>query len=417
MDKAVVQQRIDQLYQHEARPVLATLIRLLNGDFDLAEEALHDAFIAALTQWQRDGIPANPRAWLVSTGRFKAIDRMRRHARLNASRSILAAELEAQPADDAQDEDIVDDRLRLVFTCCHPALSPQAQVALTLREVCGLTTEEIAAAFLVPAPTLAQRIVRAKGKIRDARIPYEVPAPAELQQRLDSVLQVIYLVFNEGYSTAAGADLTRRELSAEAIRLGRLLLELLPEAEVAGLLALMLLHDARRLARTSAQGDLISLEEQDRTLWDREQIAEGCELVLRALRSQRFGAYALQAAIAAVHAEARRAELTDWSEISGLYDVLLRINPSPVVELNRAVAIAMRDGPAQGVQLIEAIRERSTLAHYHLVHAALADLYRRLGRFDKSRDAYREALRLAQQEPERRLIQRRLTELNSKKNS
>jgi RNA polymerase sigma-70 factor (ECF subfamily) len=417
MDKAIVQQRIDQLYQHEARAVLATLIRLLNGDFDLAEEALHDAFIAALTQWQRDGIPANPRAWLVSAGRFKAIDRMRRHARFDASRAILAAELEAQPQDETRDEEIVDDRLRLMFTCCHPALSPQAQVALTLRELCGLTTEEIAAAFLVPAPTLAQRIVRAKGKIRDACIPYEVPAPAQLPQRLDSVLQVIYLVFNEGYSSAAGAEVTRRELSAEAIRLARLLLELLPEAEVAGLLALMLLHDARRLARTSAQGDLIPLEEQDRSLWNRQQIAEGSELVLQALRSQRFGAYALQAAIAAVHAEAPSAELTDWSEITGLYDVLLRINPSAVVELNRAAAIAMRDGPAQGVQLIEAIRERGTLAHYHPVHAALADLYRRLGRIDESRAAYSEALRLARQEPERRFIRRRLAELNERKNS
>jgi RNA polymerase sigma-70 factor (ECF subfamily) len=413
MDKEAVQRRIDELYRHEARRVLATLIRLLQGDFDLAEEALHDAFMAALTQWPQQGIPDNPRAWLVSAGRFKAIDRMRRSARFYASRVALAAELEAQAeADaDAEDEDIVDDRLRLVFTCGHPALSPEAQVALTLREVCGLTTEAIAAAFLIPPPTLAQRIVRAKGKIRDACIPYEVPGPAELPQRLDSVLQVIYLVFNEGYSAASGDDLIRRELSAEAIRLGRLLLELLPEAEVAGLLALMLLHDARRAARTSAAGDLIPLDEQERSLWDRDQITEGCELVLKALRSHRFGPYALQAAIAAVHAEAPSSEQTDWSEITGLYDVLLRVSPSPVVELNRAVAIAMRDGPAAGLPLIDAILERGDLRRYHLAHAARADLCRRLGRIDTARDAYRQALSLAQQEPERRFLQRRLSEL------
>ncbi|MBV1788520.1 RNA polymerase sigma factor [Marinobacterium sp. D7] len=411
MDKAVIQKHIDELYQHEARRVLATLIRLLHGDFDLAEEALHDAFTAALAQWPKEGIPDKPRAWLVSAGRFKAIDRLRRRTRLDASRDALTAELEAQEENAAGEEDIVDDRLRLIFTCSHPALSPEAQVALTLREVCGLTTEAIAAAFLVPAPTLAQRIVRAKGKIRDACIPYEVPGPRELPQRLDAVLQVIYLVFNEGYSATSGDNVTQGELSQEAIRLGRLLLELLPEAEVAGLLALMLLHDARREARSSAEGDLIPLEEQDRSRWNRQQIVEGCELVLNALQHP-VGPYALQAAIAAVHAEAPSSAQTDWSEIAGLYDVLLRLRPSPVVELNRAVAIAMRDGPAAGLQLIDAILERGDLTRYHLAHAARADLYRRLGRIDDARAAYRQALQLVQQEPERRFLLQRLTALH-----
>jgi RNA polymerase sigma-70 factor (ECF subfamily) len=401
-----------RIYRNESRRVFATLVRLL-GDFDLAEEALHDAFRAALEQWPRDGVPANPRAWLVSTGRFKAIDGIRRRARFDSiedhtEQVEAVVDESAVPKDD---EGIEDDRLRLVFTCCHPALSPDAQVALTLREVCGLTTEEIAQAFLSPAPTLAQRIVRAKAKIRDARIPYQVPEPDELPQRLDSVLRVVYLVFNEGYSASSGETVTRLDLSGEAIRLGRLLLELLPEPEVAGLLALMLLQESRRAARSSATGELILLADQDRSLWNREHIAQGVALVRRALESGRFGSYSLQAAIAAIHAEASSAEATDWEEIVGLYDALLRSDPSPVVELNRAVAVAMRDGPAAGLKLIEAILERGDLSDYHLAHAARADLCRRLGNTAQSRASYQRALALARQEPERRFLERRLAEL------
>ena len=401
----------ESIYRAESRRVFATLVRLL-GDFDLAEEGLHDAFRAALEQWPRDGVPANPRAWLVSAGRFKAIDGIRRQARFVAIDDV-AEQVEAI-ADDApgwDDENIEDDRLRLVFTCCHPALSPDAQVSLTLREVCGLTTEEIAEAYLSAAPTLAQRIVRAKAKIRDARIPYQVPTPEELPERLDSVLRVVYLVFNEGYSASSGESLTRVDLSSEAIRLGRLLLELLPEPEALGLLALMLLQEARRAARASPTGELILLADQDRSLWNREQIAEGSALVERALASRRFGPYAIQAAIAAVHAEAARADATDWREIVGLYDLLLRAEPSPVVELNRAVAVAMRDGPAAGLELVDAILARGDLQDYRLAHAARADLCRRLGETAQARASYERALALTRQEPERRFLERRLREL------
>jgi len=407
-----VREMVDTVYRTESRRVFATLIRLL-GDFDVAEEALHDAFTAALERWPRDGVPANPRAWLVSAGRFRAIDGLRRRARFDASLAELAERVGPGTSDPAagEDEGIEDDRLRLIFTCCHPALSPDAQIALTLREVCGLTTEEIAHAFLTPTPTLAQRIVRAKAKIRDARIPYQVPTRAELPDRLDAVLRVIYLVFNEGYSASSGASLTRHDVSGEAIRLGRLLIELLPEAEVEGLLALMLLHESRRTARMSATGDLILLDDQDRSLWNRAQIAEGSALVERALLSRRFGPYTLQAAIAAVHAEARDAAGTDWAQIVGLYDVLVRAHPSPVVELNRAAAIAMRDGPAAGLALIDAILARGDLADYHLAHSARADLCRRLGRTADARASYERALALTRQEPERRFLERRLREL------
>jgi RNA polymerase sigma-70 factor, ECF subfamily len=401
----------EAVYRAESRRVFATLIRLL-GDFDLAEEALHDAFRAALEQWPRDGVPANPRAWLVSAGRFKAIDGIRRRARFVALDDV-AEQVEAIP-DDASPwdgEGIEDDRLRLVFTCCHPALSPDAQVALTLREVCGLTTEEIAQAFLSSAPTLAQRIVRAKAKIRDARIPYQVPTPAELPERLDSVLRVVYLVFNEGYSASSGESLTRVDLSGEAIRLGRLLVEMLPEPEAVGLLALMLLHESRRAARALTTGELVLLADQDRSLWNRDQIAEGSALVERALESRRFGPYTLQAAIAAVHAGAASADATDWREIVGLYDVLARAEPSPVVELNRAVAVAMRDGPAAGLALVDAILARGDLQDYRLAHAARADLCRRLGDAAQARASYQRALVLTRQEPERRFLERRLAEL------
>ncbi len=404
---------VESVYRADSRRVLATLIRLL-GDFDLAEEALHDAFAAAVERWARDGVPANPRAWLVSTGRFKAIDTLRRRARFDASQAELAEQLAAD-ADDAagsDDEDVGDDRLRLIFTCCHPALPPDAQVALTLREVCGLTTEEIARAFLTPPPTLAQRIVRAKTKIRVARIPYEIPSRADLPGRLDTVLRVVYLVFNEGYSASSGESLTRHDLCGEAIRLGRLLIELLPEPEVMGLLALMLLHESRRASRTSPVGELVLLEEQDRSLWNRDQIAEGSALVERALSSRRFGPYALQAAIAAVHAEAHSVAETDWAQIVGLYDVLARADPSPVVELNRAVAVAMRDGPLAGLGLIDAILARGDLAEYHLAHAARADMCRRLGRTAEARVSYERALGLTRQEPERRFLERRLSELD-----
>lgn len=404
---------VDTIYRSDSRRVLATLIRLL-GDFELAEEALHDAFAAAVEQWPTAGIPANPRAWLISAGRFRAIDGIRRRARFDASLVELTQRLDSS-AEDAttwEGDGIEDDRLRLIFTCCHPALVPDAQLALTLREVCGLTTEEIAHAFLTTPPTVAQRIVRAKGKIRDARIPYEVPSLSELPDRLDSVLHVIYLVFNEGYSASSGHSLTRHDLSAEAIRLGRLLVELLPEPEAVGLLALMLLHEARRAGRTSESGELILLDEQDRTRWNREQILEGAALVERALASRRFGPYTLQAAIAAVHAEAPSAGATDWPQIVGLYDVLVRADPSAVVELNRAAAIAMRDGPAAGLVLVDRILIRGDLTDYHLAHSARADLCRRLGRNAEARVSYQRALELTRLEPERRFLERRLAELS-----
>ena len=410
----IARAQVDAVYRAESRRVLATLIRLL-GDFDRAEEAMAEAFTAAIEQWPRDGVPANPRAWLVSAGRFKAIDAMRRQARFDSSYDTIADQIEHESADPARqaDDSVEDDRLRLIFTCCHPALAADAQVAMTLREVCGLTTEEIASAFLVPPPTLAQRIVRAKAKIRDARIPYEVPAPQELPGRLDAVLQVVYLVFNEGYSASAGDTLTRADLSAEAIRLGRLLVELLPEPEAAGLLALMLLQDSRRAARTSDSGDIILLDEQDRSLWNRGQIAEGLALARRALASRRFGPYTLQAAIAATHAEAASADATDWGRIVGVYDILLEADPSPVVELNRAAAIAMRDGAAAGLELIDAILARGQLADYQPAHAARADLCRRLGRTADARESYRRALELTRQEPARRFLERRLAGLPS----
>jgi RNA polymerase sigma-70 factor (ECF subfamily) len=404
-----IQLVLDTLYRSESRRILATLIRLL-GDFDLAEDGLHDAFRAALEQWPKDGVPAHPRAWLVSAGRFKAIDRLRRSARFDASVQSLAEQLDGGASDAAEldDEGVEDDRLRLIFTCCHPALAPDARVALTLREVCGLTTEEIAHAFLTAPPTLAQRIVRAKAKIRDARIPYQVPSPADLPDRLDTVLHVIYLVFNEGYSASSGVSLTRPDLSGEAIRLGRLLIELLPEPEVVGLLALMLLQESRRAARTSPEGELVLLENQDRSLWNRDHIAEGKALVERALSSRRFGPYTLQAAIAATHTEALNTAATDWAQIVGLYDVLLRVEPSPVVELNRAVAVAMRDGPLAGLELVDAILARGDLADYHLAHSARAELCRRLGRTTEARASYKRALGLTRQEPERRFLERRL---------
>ncbi|MFN3566829.1 MAG: RNA polymerase sigma factor [Burkholderiaceae bacterium] len=409
-----VRATVESIYRAESRRVFATLVRLL-GDVDLAEEALADAFRAALEQWPRDGVPANPRAWLVSAGRFKAIDAIRRRRRFDSleDHAEFAASLADESAAPGDAEEIADDRLRLIFTCCHPALAPDAQVALTLREVCGLTTEAIARAFLTPASTLAQRIVRAKAKIRDAGIPYRVPAPHELPQRLDSVLRVIYLVFNEGYSASAGEALTRPDLSAEAIRLGRLLAELLPEPEAIGLLALMLLTEARRAARTTPEGDLVLLADQDRQLWNRALIDEGLALVERALASRRFGPYTLQAAIAAVHAQAPSAEATDWTQIVGLYDVLARVEPSPIVALNRAVAVAMRDGPAAGLALVDAILARGELTDYHLAHSARAEFCRRLGRVADARGAYERALALAKTEPERRFLRRRLSELGS----
>ncbi len=400
-----MQEKVAAIYRAESRRVFATLVRLL-GDFDLAEEALSDAFRAALEQWPSDGIPANPRAWLVSTGRFKAIDAIRRRARFAPLEEDHAETLAAEEA--PEPEEIEDDRLRLVFTCCHPALAHDAQVALTLREVCGLTTEEIARAFLTPAPTLAQRIVRAKNKIRDAGIPYEVPGPKELPGRLEAVLRVVYLVFNEGYSPSSGAAVTRADLSTEATRLARLLAELLPEPEALGVLALMLIQESRRAARSSPDGDLVTLEEQDRSRWNRALITEGVALVERSLATRRFGPYTVQAAIAAVHAEAPTAQATDWAQIVGLYDVLLGMDPSPVIELNRAVAVAMRDGPQAGLSLIDTIKD---LNHYHLVHATRADLLRRLGRAAEARAAYQRALKLARQEPERRFLERRLAEL------
>ena len=407
-----IRKRVDALYRAESRRVFATLIRRL-GDFDLAEEALHDSFRAALEKWPQKGEPANPRAWLIAVGRFKAIDRLRRRSRFDALEDVPRPV--AAPDDDGavgRGEEIEDDLLRLIFTCCHPALPPDAQVALTLREVCGLTTEEIAHAFLVPLPTLAQRIVRAKAKIRDAHIPYQVPGPAELPERLETVLRVVYLVFNEGYAASSGASLTRPDLSGEAIQLGRLLVGLLPEPEVLGLLALMLLQESRRAARTSPSGDLILLADQDRSLWNRDQIAEGRALVGQSLAARRFGAYTLQAAIAAVHARASSDAVTDWGRIVGLYDLLMRVEPSPVVALNRAVAVAMKDGPAAGLVLIDAILKRGDLADYHLAHAARADLYRRLAKPRQARAAYEHALSLTQQAPERRFLEKRLRDLS-----
>jgi len=408
-----VRQRVDAIYRSDSRRVLATLIRLL-GDFDLAEEALHDAFAAAIESWARDGVPANPRAWLVSAGRFKAIDRLRQRARFDASLVSLTEQLgDATSSMNELDEDgVEDDRLRLIFTCCHPALTPDARVALTLREVCGLTTEEIAHAFLTSAPTVAQRIVRAKGKIRDARIPYQIPSRADLPERLDAVLHVVYLVFNEGYSASTGESVVRQDLCAEAIRLGRLVVELMPEAEAMGLLGLLLLHDSRRAARNAVAGALVLLDEQDRSLWNREQIAEGVTLVERALGSRRVGPYTLQAAIAAVHAEAPAADATDWAQIVGLYDVLLRVEPSPVIELNRAAAVAMRDGPAAGLELIDVILARGDLTDYQHAHSARADLLRRLGKNQEAAEAYMRALELTVQGPERAFLESRIQELS-----
>jgi RNA polymerase sigma-70 factor, ECF subfamily len=404
--------KADEIYRSESRQVLATLIRLL-GDFDAAEEALQEAFAAATEQWPRDGIPANPRAWLISTGRFKAIDGIRRRARYDASLNELATHIETTTSDPSEqtDEPIEDDRLRLIFTCCHPALSSEAQIPMTLREVCNLTTEEIARAFLTKPATIAQRIVRAKAKIRDARIPYEVPPPPELPDRVEAVLRVVYLVFNEGYSASFGPSLTRMDLSGEAIRLARLLVQLLPDPEVMGLLALMLLHESRRPARTSTNGDLVLLEQQDRSLWNRGLIREGIGLVEQALASKRFGPYTLQAAIAAVHAETLNAQATDWAQIVALYDLLLRTEPSPIIELNRAVAVAMRDGPAKGLELVDALLERGELAQYHLAHATRADFCRRLDKKADARASYQRALALAKQEPERRFLEQRVREL------
>jgi RNA polymerase sigma-70 factor (ECF subfamily) len=407
-----VRDTIDAVYRAESRRVFATLVRLI-GDFDLAEEALQDAFASAMKQWPEEGVPENPRAWLVSTGRFKAIDTIRRRSRHDASLEAIADKLSAYSRQQTQPgrEDVEDDRLRLIFTCCHPALAPEGQVALTLREVCGLTTEAIASAFLTTPSTLAQRIVRAKSKIRDANIPFDVPSREDLPDRIDSVLQVIYLVFNEGYAASSGESLTRPDLSEEAIRLGRLLVELLPESEVIGLLALMLLHESRRAARASSTGEIVLLDEQDRTLWSREQIDEGISLVQRALSLQRIGPYTIQAAISAVHADAPTAADTDWAQIVALYDLLSRAGRSPIVELNRAVAIAMRDGPNAGLALIDDILSRGDLADYHLAHAARADMFRRLGQSADARAAYQKALALSRQEPERRFLERRLAEL------
>jgi len=418
MDAKSLREQVDALYRSDSRRVLATLIRLLR-DIDLAEEALHDAFTAALAQWAADGIPVNPRAWLVSTGRFKAIDRIRRRSRFDTAIRNLGTELEIfergagnVAESDQLAEAIEDDRLRLIFICCHPALSEDARVALTLREVCGLTTDEIAGAFMVPSSTIAQRIVRAKSKIRDEHIPYEIPSISDLQERLDMVLRVIYLVFNEGYFASSGDSVTRHDLSIEAIRLGRLLVQLLPDSETFGLLALMLLHDSRRQARTTRSGEVIRLEDQDRSLWNRDLIEEGSALVVKSLSSNSVGPYALQAAIVGVHADAKSSDATDWAEIVGLYDMLLRVSPTPVVELNRAVAVAMRDGPAAGLSLVEAILARGELVNYHFTYMAQAELHRRLGRNAEARSAYLKALEIALQEPERRFIQRRIDELS-----
>ncbi|PWT93422.1 MAG: RNA polymerase subunit sigma-24 [Acidobacteria bacterium] len=407
-----IRELLETIYHSESRRILATLIRLL-GDFDLAEDAMQDAFTFATEQWQRDGVPANPRAWLISTGRFKAIDGMRKQARFDRSQDALAEQLSSQIAEpiDLADQTVQDDQLRLIFTCCHPALSPDARIALTLREVCGLTTEEIARAFLTTPTTLAQRIVRAKGKIREAKIPYQVPTPADLPDRLEAVLHVVYLVFNEGYAASSGASLTRSDLSTEAIRLGRLLFELLPEPEVMGLLALMLLHESRRVARTSPEGDLILLEDQDRSLWNRDQISEGQTLIQRALASRRFGPYTIQAAIAAVHSDAQHASETNWSQIVALYDLLLRAEASPIIELNRAVAIAMRDGPAEGLKLIDEILASGQLTDYQYAHSARAELCRRLGRTQEARKSYERAIALTRQTAERQFLEKKLNTL------
>jgi RNA polymerase sigma-70 factor (ECF subfamily) len=406
-----IRELLDSLYRVDSGRILATLIRLL-GDFDLAEEAMHEAFAAALDGWPQAGVPENPRPWLISTARFKAIDGMRRRARFDGAQKDLALYLEARGNESPrEDEEIEDDRLRLIFTCCHPSLAPEAHVALTLREVCGLTTEEIAKAFLTTPSTLAQRIVRAKTKIRETAIPYEVPTPQELPERLGAVLHVIYLVFNEGYSAGAGAEVMRAELTGEAIRLGRLLIELQPEPEVIGLLSLMLLQESRHAARTSPTGELILLENQDRSLWNREQIAEGVALMDKALKSRRFGAYTLQAAIAAVHAGAESVATTDWRQIVALYDRLIQIHPSPVAQLNRAVAVAMCDGPEAGLVHIDAVLEQGELANYYLAHSARADMYRRLGRTAEARSSYEKALALTQQEPERQFLQERIRQL------
>jgi RNA polymerase sigma-70 factor, ECF subfamily len=403
--------QVDAIYRTESRRVFATLIRLL-GDFDLAEEAMHEAFTAAVAKWSCDGMPANPRSWLVSTGRFKAIDTIRRRTRFDSLLPEIAPDITANDTTVLDEEDVEDNRLRLIFTCCHPALSPEAQVALTLREVCGLTTEEIASAFLIPPATLAQRIVRAKTKIRTAGIPYQVPSLTDLPDRLDSVLQTIYLVFNEGYAASAGALLTRSDLAAEAIRLGRLVVELLPDAEAIGLLALMLLQESRRTARTSSTGDIILLEDQDRSLWNQSQIAEGRLLVTRSLSLPEVGSYTLQAAIAAVHSEASNTGETDWEQVMALYDLLMQADRSPIVELNRSVAVAMRDGFLAGLNQIDEILARGDLTDYHLAHAARADFCRRLGRVDDARVSYQKALSLVKQEPERRFLQKRLHELD-----
>ena len=409
-----IRELLDSLYRVDSGRILATLIRLL-GDFDLAEEAMHEAFAAALSVWPQSGVPGNPRPWLISTARFKAIDTLRRRARLDASQDELVRYLEAQsssPERSTEEEDSVeDDRLRLIFTCCHPSLAQEARVALTLREVCGLTTEEIAKAFLITPRTLAQRIVRAKAKIRETRIPYEVPAPNELPERLGAVLQIIYLVFNEGYLAATGAEVTRAELTSEAIRLGWLLTELQPEPEVMGLLSLMLLQESRHAARTSPTGELILLENQDRSIWNRDQIAEGFALLEKSLKSGRFGSYTLQAAIAAVHAQSESVAATDWRQIVALYNRLAQIQPSPVVHLNRAAAIAMRDGPEAGLKHIDALLEHGELANYYLAHSARADMYRRLGRTSEARSSYEKALSLTQQEPERQFLQERIRQL------
>jgi RNA polymerase sigma-70 factor (ECF subfamily) len=413
MNDEQIRQKVEEIYQSESRRVLATLIRLLK-DFDLAEDALHDAFAAALVQWSRDGVPANPRAWLVSAGRFKAIDHLRRRAKFDAHLTDLADQLNAETVEnpELENRDVNDDQLRLIFTCCHPALSPDARAALTLREVCGLTTEEIARAYLSSPPTIAQRIVRAKAKIRDAHIPYQIPSRSDLPERLDTVLQVIYLVFNEGYFASSGESLTRADLSGEAIRLGRLLVELLPEPEALGLLGLMLLQESRRAARTASNGELILLADQDRSLWNQKQIAEGSSLVQRALSTRRFGSYTLQASIAAVHAAAPDAESTDWSEIVARYEALMRLEPSPIVELNRAVAVAMKDGPQPGLEIIDRLLSEGELSEYPLAHSARADLCRRLGRNQEARASYERALELTLQEPERRFYEKRLHELN-----